>query len=206
MDRMQRSASTVRRLLLLSTSLGIGAIGWFLLGDAESLSAAEAQDQQVVARIGGEAITAGQVAKNASGELLKVERQRHEVMENAMRQQVRDRLLELEAKKRGITKEALLEAEVNAKVAPVTDADVDKFFEERKSQIRGTKEQVAPQIKQYLEQQGRMQAHESLISSLEAAYKVQYLMDPFRMPVGGTGPAHGPESAPVQIVEFSDFE
>jgi protein-disulfide isomerase len=205
MDRIRQNQSAARRLLLVGASVGIGAIGWFLLGDSTSLTAAEPQ-QKVMVKIGNETITESQVAKNAAGELLKVERQRQEVMENAARQQARDRLLELEAKKRGITKEALLEAEVNSKSAAVTDAQVDQFYEERKAQIRGTKEQVAPQIKQYLEQQGRAQAFEDLITRLEAAYKVEYMIEPFRMPVAATGPAKGPANAPVQIVEFSDFE
>ncbi len=205
-DRMQPRKSIVRRLFLVGASIGVGAIGWFLLGESETLSAAENKSDAVLARVAGEEITESEVTKNAAGELLKVERQRHELIADAVKQEVRNRLMEAEAKKRGISREELLEAEINSKMAAVTDAEIDQFFEERKAQIRATKEQAAPQIKQFLEQQQRSQAYEAWITKLEESAKVEYLMDPFRVPIEAKGPSKGPDSAPVTIVEFSDFE
>ena len=205
-DRQQQGKSTVRRLLLIGASLGVGTFGWLLLGQSEALRAAEASKGDALARIGSEVITEAQVTENAAGELLQVERQRYELIERAVRDEVRERLISLEAKKRGIDEEALMKAEVEDKVAEVTDGEVDAFYEARKSQIRATKEQAAGQIRNYLLQQRQARVMEEFISGLEANYKVEYLMDPFRVEVMGDGPRKGPDNAPVQIVEFSDFE
>jgi protein-disulfide isomerase len=88
----------------------------------------------------------------------------------------------------------------------VTDADVDSFYEQNKAQIPRPKEEVAGQIKQYLEQQRQGETRQKYFDDLRARYKVEYLMEPDRIEVATTGPAVGPASAPVTIVEFSDFQ
>lgn len=205
-DRQQQGKSTARRLFLIGASLAVGTIGWLLLGESETVRAAEKGDKSVLAIVAGESITEAQVTENAAGELLQVERQRYELIERAVREEVRERLLALEAKKRGISEEELLEAEVDSKLSEVTDGEVDAFYEARKGQIRATKEQAAGQIRNYLEQQRRGEVFESFIAKLEEAHRVEYLMDPFRVEVNGSGPSKGPDNAPIKIVEFSDFE
>jgi protein-disulfide isomerase len=88
----------------------------------------------------------------------------------------------------------------------VTDADVDAFYEQNKAQIPRPKEQVAAQIKSYLEQQNQQKARGDYFKTLEAKYKVDYKLEPIRVDVAATGPAKGPANAPVTIVEFSDFQ
>jgi protein-disulfide isomerase len=102
-----------------------------------------------------------------------------------------------------MTKDQLL-AEI--KPTAVTDADVDAFYEQNKAQIPRPKDQVAGQIKTYLEQQGQQKAKTEYFKTLEAKYKVEMKMEPIRVEVAATGPAKGPASAPVTIVEFSDFQ
>jgi protein-disulfide isomerase len=112
-------------------------------------------------------------------------------------------MLESEAAARKITKDQLL-AEI--KPAAVTDADVDAFYEQNKAQIPRPKEQVAAQIKSYLEQQGQEKAKTDYFKTLKAKYNVDYKLEPIRVQVAATGPAKGPANAPVTIVEFSDFQ
>ncbi|HTQ78873.1 MAG TPA: DsbA family protein, partial [Thermoanaerobaculia bacterium] len=90
-------------------------------------------------------------------------------------------------------------------------ADVDKFYDENKAQIPPniTKEQVAPRIRQYLEQQRQNEARQSFYASLDTKYKAEYMLDPIRVdvePASYTPPVQGPATAPVTIVEFSDFQ
>jgi protein-disulfide isomerase len=116
-----------------------------------------------------------------------------------------DRMMEAEAAAKKVTKEQLM-ADA-AKATEVTDAEVDKFYEENKAQIPKPKEQVAGQIKQYLQQQRQREAQTAFIKSLEDKYKAEYMIEPIRVEVASAGfPAKGPEGAPVTIVEFSDFQ
>jgi protein-disulfide isomerase len=123
-----------------------------------------------------------------------------------MKQIVQDRMVEAEAKAKGVTTEQLMAD--GAKAAAVTDADVDAFYEQNKAQIppTTTKEQITPRIRQYLEQQKQFEARQAFMTSLEQKYKTEYLLEPLRVEVAAEGPAKGPANAPVTIVEFSDFQ
>jgi protein-disulfide isomerase len=165
--------------------------------------------KKVLAVVNGKEITEGDLQAEAAADFSNLEREynqnRHQLIENKLRQIVQDRMVDAEAAAKGVSKDQLLADSV--KTAAVTDADVDKFYEENKAQIPRPKDQVAPQIKQYLEQQRQREAQQAFIKSLEDKYKAEYLLEPIRVEVASAGhPAKGPANAPVTIVEFSDFE
>lgn len=207
-------------------TLTIAVTGWIFLACAAeadpaatgSKPAESSGGSTVLATVEGKPITKAEVEASATDELEQAKmqllqcessfRQReHEVLDTKTKQLVQDRILEAEAGKRSMTKEALLAAEVDAKIAAVTDADVDKFFEENKARIGNRpKETVAPQIQQYLGQQRQREAYEGFMASLESKYTVNYSLEPFRVQVNAVGPAMGPANAPITIVEWSDFE
>ena len=200
-----------KRLLLLAAILGICAGGWFMLGDSAPATARETtlpeataddddgDDGKVLARVNGVDINAATVKDSIAGQLLKLRRDRHDMIGNAVESQVRDTLLSAEAEKRGLSKEELIEAEVGAKLAEVPAAEVDAFYEARKQQIRAPKQQVEEQIRRFL-------SFEGYIGALKSAAEIEILTEPFRVAVAAVGPSKGPENAPVTIVEFSDFE
>ncbi|MFL6293368.1 MAG: thioredoxin domain-containing protein [Thermoanaerobaculia bacterium] len=175
------------------------------------LPACSAQDKPAakgdLARVNGKAITEADVRKGAADQFTQLEKQyqkqQHDLLEGQLDQIIQDRLLEAEAAAKGVTKEQLL---ADIKPAAVTDADVDAFYEQNKAQIPRPKEEVAGQIKQYLEQQRQGETRQKYFDDLRARYKVEYLMEPDRIEVAATGPAVGPATAPVTIVEFSDFQ
>jgi protein-disulfide isomerase len=184
-------------LLIAFLTLGIG------------LPACSAQDQagKVLAVVNGKAITEADVRASAADQLKALERDHqqkvHGLIEGSLEQMVQDRLVEAEAAARGTTREALL---AELKAAPVTDADVDAFYEQNKAQIQRPKEQIATQIKAYLEQQGQQKARQEFFQGLESKYKVEKKLEPIRIEVAAVGPSKGPANAPVTIVEFSDFQ
>lgn len=162
---------------------------------------------EVLATVNGEPVTEAEVRELAKDQFASLqrefERNERELLENTLDRAVQERLLEMEAKARGVSKEQLL---TSIQPAPVTDADVDKFFEENKARIPRPKEEVAGQIKQFLEQQGQQTARQDFFTQLQDKYDVQVKLEPIRVEVAATGPSKGPENAPVTIVEFSDFE
>ncbi len=154
-----------------------------------------------VATIDGEPITQAQLDERAA-------RQLYEVRQQALEEMLADRLLEKEAKARGITKEALLDKEVNSKVTEPTPAEIDQVWEANKARLPGkTKEQVTPDIVKFLKDQKAPALQQSFLQSLKTKYKVQVLLESPRVAVSVEGdPAKGPSGAPVTIVEFSDFQ
>jgi protein-disulfide isomerase len=191
--------------------------------DAAAASAAQGSADQevgdVLATVGGEEVTRAEVEAAAAEALEQVEQglvqcraeaelQRHQVLEGETRKLVRERLLKAAAEERGMTEDELLKTEVQSRVAAVTPADVDAFYEGNRDRIGPmTKEQVAPQIEQYLRQQRESEAYQTFISGLEEANQVAYEIGPYRVEVATAGePARGSAEAPVTIIEFSDFE
>ena len=207
-DRPQGRGILAKRLFLLAASLVVGAVVWFMLGEPERVTAAESpatssdgtvSSGTVLARVDGVAITEEAVKDSIAGQLLKLERDRHDLIRQTVETQVRNALLDAEAKNRGVTREELIEADVNAKLSEVSTEQIDAFYEERKGQIRASKERVEQQIRRAI-------LYEEFIGNLEAAADIQILTEPFRVEVVAEGPRKGPADAPVTIVEFSDFE
>ena len=208
MDANDAKRASLRRMI---PALGAMALGLWLPACSASAADSSAKDNpnQVVARVNGKPITEADLKANGKDTFEQLEREyhqkQHEIMDSQLHQMVQDRLLDLEAASTKKTKDQLL-AEI--KPAEVTDADVDKFYEENKAQIPRPKEQIAAQIKQYLQQQRQSEAREKFFGTLEAKYKAEYLLEPIRVEVASSGfPAKGgPATAPVTIVEFSDFQ
>ena len=196
---------------LRSKSLILGALSLTLalvaLPACAQQKADAAGSNQVLATVNGQPITEADVRQSAGDQFKALDREYqtnlHQLMENSLNTVVQDRLLDAEAASRKITKDQLL---AELKPAAVTDAEVDAFYEQNKAQIPRPKDQVAAQIKTYLEQQGQQKARTDYFKTLEAKYKVDYKLEPIRVQVAATGPAKGPASAPVTIVEFSDFQ
>ena len=204
-DRSSSGPSNLRRLLLLVASLGVGAVGWYMLGGeresavAAEKAAAEKTDRKALARVNGVAISEEEIFAAAAADLMKLDRQRHEVLSNFVAAEVRDRLLAMAAEERGVSTEDYVASEVDGKLSEVPQAEVDELYEANKARIRQPKENVEQQIREYL-------AREAMHRRLREAAEVEILLEPFRVEVAATGPAKGGTGAPVTIVEFSDFE
>ena len=162
---------------------------------------------EVLAVVGGIEITEAEVEDLMAAELLKVQRERRQILERGLVLLVDEKLIEIEAAKRNMTSEALLETEIASKISEPTDQEVDAFYEQRKGQIRQPKEEVVERVRDYLKQQRGVEAHAVYVAELKKSHGYSTYLEPFRMPVEDSGfPSRGPEDAPVTVVEFSDFE
>src|SRR5437867_267989 len=118
------------------------------------------------------------------------------------------KLEEKAAKDKGMTVEALVKAEVEDKVAPVAPADIDQFYTQNQRQMGGaSKEAVSKQIEDAIKSQRTSQIREEFRDSLRAGVNIRTYLEVPRIPVSADDdPVRGPKNAPVQIVEFSDFQ
>jgi protein-disulfide isomerase len=201
-ERKNRIGSlALAAFLALATAVASGAAA------AETATAQKpAAGGEVLAKVGDVAVTMVDVEELAGPQLRQLEQRRHELIETTLARAIEEKLIEMEAKKRGLSEEQLLAAEVESKVSEVTDAEVDAFYEERKAQINQPKEQIAERIKMYLQSQREQETRQKFVDSLRGSYPVRTLFEPIRVEVAADGPAKGPANAPVTIVEFSDFQ
>ena len=159
-----------------------------------------------IARVGGEPIPLQQLDADPEGSILRANIALYEARRDELDHLIDERLLDGEAKKRGLTREALVQQEIIAKVV-ITDADVQAFFDANKSRMSGTFEDMKPRIRDHLQDLGQEAAEDELLSTLRAAAHVEVFLPPVRVPVVSDGyPRIGSSAAPVQIVEFSDFQ
>ncbi len=205
---MNKENKALPRAGLLVAVLGVVFLGlWaFSSGDLAAEEAVPAVEDEVLAKVGDQPILRAEVEEKVASGLRELDQKRHQLLEQGLEQAVREKLVELAAAERGVSSEALLEQEVEAKLSPVTDEQVDQFYEARKAQIPQPKAQVADQIREYLGQQQGAQVYTAFIDSLRGKHAVETFLDPLRVQVAAAGPAKGPADAPVTIVEFSDFE
>ena len=117
-------------------------------------------------------------------------------------------LMDGAAKAEGIGRPALVEREITSKIRPVTDDDIAFWYQTNQSRVQGaTLEQVRQPIRQFLTQERMREVREQYVGTLKAKTAVRVLLDPPRQTVATDGsPAKGPANAPVEIVEFSDFQ
>jgi protein-disulfide isomerase len=212
MDASERKDATSRRVLkgVLVMALALGCCLPACSAQDKMAKGDSKDDSQVLARVNGKVVTAGDVKTEAADQYEQLDREyqqrRHDITDQELKKIVQSRLLDAEAAARGVSKDQVL---ADLKPTEVTDAEAEAFFEKNKAQMPPRpKEQLIPQIKQYLQANSQQQARDKFYETLEAKYKVDYLLEPMRIDVAAAGfPAKGgPATAPVTIVEFSDFQ
>jgi predicted DsbA family dithiol-disulfide isomerase len=183
-----------------------------------AVSIATAQNPGVVATVNGENITEKQMMQAAAADLSKLDankpqpraaydRARLEVFWKALNSLIEDKLITLEAAKNRMTREELLQAEVESNVGTPSPAEVEEFYEANKAQIPIPKAEALPQVRQYMIDASRRRYREMLSLNMRRNFKVTTFLDPLRTDIATAGyPSRGPANAPVTIVEFADFE
>lgn len=172
-----------------------------------SATPASAQTSEKVATIDGEPVTLAELEQFTAAALEGLARQRQKILEQGVNGLVEQRLLEVEAKRRGLDLTTLLETEVAAAGGPVTDAEIDTWYQANQARVRQTKEAVAEQIRSYLEHERAQQARSRLVEELRNRHEVEILLEPLRFDLDlQSAPRKGADSAPVTLAVFSDFQ
>ena len=162
----------------------------------------------ILATVAGRNITEADIADKIETQMVRINTQIYGVKKQAVDALITDYLLEQEAKKRGLFREQLLQQEVNAKVGPVSDAEIEQVYNANKARL-GDKPlaEFKPQIEQQLQGVKLQQQQQAFVQSLRKATAVKVLLKPPVVNVALDGaPVRGPANAPVTIVEFSDFQ
>jgi protein-disulfide isomerase len=182
---------------------------FLLLGSAGSLAqtSGPAKQKEPLAVVGGQPISDDDLLPFVQAQVFQLRLQEYEVKSKALENLVNQKLLEAEAKKKGIPTEKVLEQEADAKVPEPTEAELQALYIVQKEQLKRTYDELKPQLQQLLKkakiQEAREEYYKRLreqtgVSILLQKPKVEVAYDPARL--------RGNPKAPVIIVEFSDFQ
>jgi protein-disulfide isomerase len=107
-----------------------------------------------------------------------------------------------------VDRTALIKSEIDAKVTIPTEIDVAAWYNANPGRVQGAPlEKVAVPIRSLLVQERTDAARLVFLDALKARSTVTVALDPPRTKVADAGrPARGPAGAPIQIIEFSDFQ
>ena len=162
-----------------------------------------------LAIVNGTAITNDEVESALGPSLAKLEEQIYDLKRTKLNSLIEDALIAAEARKRGISTDALIQAEVTAKLAPVTDEEVAVFYGANQARLQKDLNAWRGEVRTFLVQQRATERRQAFAKELRAAGKVEVLLPApklMRSDVSTAGAfAKGGAAAPVTIVEFSDF-
>ena len=185
---------------------------------AVTVSASAQVPSKTFALVNGEAITEAEVTALAAADLAALEakkaaspatyeRDKLLILHRAMGSIIEDKLIGLAAARDRVTKEQVRIAEVESNVETPSPAEVEAFYQANKAQISAPHDQAIPLVRQYMIDQSRRRYEDALFNVLKRQFPVKVLLDPIRAEIATAGhPSRGPETAPVTIVEFSDFQ
>ena len=168
----------------------------------------------VVATVGSTPITLGEVDEKALQQpvnnfgSVKLAVALYQARRAALDELVANKLMDDAAKAQGIDRPALVEKEITSKIRPVTEDDIGFWYQTNQARVQGASlEQVRQPIRQFLTQERMQGIREQYIGTLKSKTMVRVTLDPPRQTVPTEGsPAKGPAAAPIEIVEFSDFQ
>ena len=166
--------------------------------------------EAAAAFIGETPITMREIDQLAAGHMKKVRQQEFEIRSKFLESLLSDRLLDVEASERGISRAELLKDEVTSKIEDPPDAEIEAYYNKNKKRY-GTKEleKVKPQIISILRSESLGNLQRSYVRSLRQKHEVRVLLEPphrVQVVIAANDPFRGPEDAPITIVEFSDFQ
>jgi protein-disulfide isomerase len=169
---------------------------------------------ETVATVGGAPITLAEVDDKALEQpasnfgSAKLSQALYEARRAALDEIVANRLMDAAAKAQGIERSALIEKEITAKVAPVSDTDIASWYQANQGRLQGAPlDQVRQPIRAYLMQERMQGVRGTYVDSLKAKTDVRVMLDPPRQKIAtANSPSKGPANAPIEMVEFSDFQ
>lgn len=168
---------------------------------------AQTPAKQPVATVGGQAIYEDELLTSVQAQMRQLRNQEFEIKSRALDSLIDQKLVEAEAKKKGISAEKLLAQEVEAKAGEVTDAEVEAYYLGQKDRINRPLEEVRSQIKNGLKQAKLQQVRQDFVKGLREKAQVTVLLTPLKVQVGiDPKRMRGNPDAPVTIVEFSDYQ
>jgi protein-disulfide isomerase len=162
-----------------------------------------------VAMVDGEAVTYAQLDEAAAAQLVRLKTQVSDARKKALDQLIDDQLIEGAAEAAGQSTKEWVEAEIDGKVKEPTDEDGQAFWDKNPRSRNIPYERVQEKVMEHLKGQGKTERRAEVVASLRENAGVEVFLQPLRFAVelvDGDPAKGGGSDAPIQIVEFSDFQ
>lgn len=186
--------------------------------------------EEVLAKVGEETLTRKSLMQRIAPEIIPVENDEYRILKQGVDEWLTDRLIEKEAKARGVSVEGLYQKEIWSKLQ-VSYGDISEYYSKNRELFGASFEQVSYQIGQELRRNEYSRLKALYLAELEKKYQVKiYLKTPgsfveglaLPAPTGGvmagamplpfiensgmgSPPSRGPDTAPITLMDFSDF-
>jgi protein-disulfide isomerase len=202
-----RSATVLSlRSRLIRNVLGMGTATLFLSSVASAQNKDSSQPRKPVAEVAGEMIYEDQFPTSVVGEMEQLRQQEYANQKKAVEELINQKLLEIEAQKRGLEVEKLLELEVESKIGDPTVGEVEAFYLAQKDQLNESFDDAKDVLRTELKDARIEIARQAFLKSLREQAQVKILINLPRVNIKfDASRVLGSPSAPVMIVEFSDF-
>jgi protein-disulfide isomerase len=174
---------------------------------APLVSLGQTSQPEPIATIEGQPIYDQDLMSVAGPKLLDLRKQEYNVKRDALESLIRRKLVEAEAKKRGLTIDELLKQEVDSKITEPSDAEAKGYYLAARNSSTLSFEELKPQLKELMKNLEIEQARQKYADSLRAKVDLSILLQPPSVDVVyDPGRVKGNPDAPVTIVEFADFQ
>lgn len=163
----------------------------------------------VMAKIGGELITAEVLFKDNKLDLFELEKKKYELQMDAVNRLLVERLVGAEAKKANMSLEDYIAKKIVGGEIKISDKEFKKFVAEKHIPESQINPQIKERINAYLQTMKKQDLLNDYVAKLTKGNPVELYFEKPKMKVAvepGTGPTFGKVGAPITIVEFSDFQ
>jgi protein-disulfide isomerase len=188
-------------LVLAAVTVAAAATGYLVRSD----SSRDAQQQ--IALINGRPLYVSDLPADVQGEIRQLQQQAYQAQFQGVREVALERMLKEEAQRRGISVEELVRQEADAKVPDPGEAELKALADAQKSGAAASDEKLIADLRNRLRKPRVDAARQAYFLQLLDAAKIEFLLEAPRTEVA-TDPLRlrGNPSAPVRIVEFSEFQ
>jgi thioredoxin family protein/SurA-like protein len=162
----------------------------------------------ILGLVDGQTISEDDLPPQVQGQLKPLREQEYRIRKQALDALINQKLVEAEAKKKGISPDTLLQQEVESKLAEPTEAELRAVYAVQRDQLNQQPfEDVKAQLQQTLKKAKLQEAAQEYVTSLRGQAKILILLaapqtlvsfDPARV--------RGNAKARVMIVEFADSQ
>ena len=169
----------------------------------------DAPNADSVAKIGDQVITLDELIGDQKLQYLEIKKREHEFKMERLNELVKDKLLSKEAANAKMEKDAFIMQKVVKGNVKASEAEFNKFVAEKKIPEKQISPEIKERINKYLEDQKKDEKINEYLAKLTKGQPVEVYFKKPKLTMDievGTGPIWGSKSAPVTIVEFSDFQ
>jgi protein-disulfide isomerase len=164
----------------------------------------------VLVSVNGDPLRVDAINERMKSYAYKMQMRIYTIRKDILDRRINDLLIVAEANKRKIGANEIVQTEVTDKVTVPTDAEITKFYEANKANIKSDLASVRAAIGRYLQEQQQEALEVALANRLRTGGNVKiFLKEPASPMMNvslGTGASRGDVDSPVTVVEFTDYQ